>query len=99
MVIWVGASAPATLTVICLLKVPAAAALKPAVILSSLPLPTGAWGQVGVVQPQEATALSTTSGFVAGVGELEVVSNGNTLFDLAEIVNGFRKLHQVFSFL
>src|SRR5690348_13489677 len=45
-----------------LLKGPAAAALKPAVILSSLPFAIGASGFTGVVQPQEALADSITTG-------------------------------------
>jgi hypothetical protein len=41
---------------------PADPALKPAVILSAFPLPTGACGHTGVVQPQEGVAVSITTG-------------------------------------
>src|SRR5438094_10044337 len=45
-----------------LLKGPAAAALKPAVILSVFPFAIGASGLTGVVHPHEAVADSITTG-------------------------------------
>src|SRR5450755_4366259 len=57
-----GCSAPATLTVMVLLKGPGLEALNPALILSSFPFGTAPSGFTGVVQPQEAMADSITIG-------------------------------------
>ncbi len=76
-----------------LLNGPGLDALNPALILFSFPFGTAPSGFTGVVQPQEATALSITIGCHYNICKNKIVIHRNILFDLTEVITQFIKLN------